>query len=70
MSYCHTNASGVRRAACGMRRASTLKNKYSTFYKTTGPTVIKFHMKHDLTPESQNYKIGSGRMFKMALLLK
>ena len=54
VSYCHTNASGVR-------RPSTLENKYSNIfvYKTTGPTVLKFHMEHDLTPGSQNCKIGS-----------
>ena len=62
MSYCHTNISGVR-------RPSTLQNKKcsnSFFYKTTGPTVLKFHMEHDLTPGSQNYKIGAGRVSKMA----
>ena len=37
MGYCHTNA-------CVVRHASTLENKYSNifFYKTTGPTVLKF----------------------------
>ena len=65
MSYCHTNVSSVRRAA-------TLENKHSNifFYKNTGPTVLKFHMEHDLTPGSQNYKIGSGGISKMALFLK
>ena len=49
-----------------------LKNKYSNifFYKTTGPTVLKFHMEHDLTPGPQNYKIGSGRITKMAAVTK
>ena len=65
MSNCLTNASVLR-------RPSTLENKYSNnfFYKTTGPTVLKFHMEHDLTPGSQNYKIGSGRISKMAALTK
>ena len=65
MSYCHTNVSGVR-------HASTLENKYSNifFYKTTGPTVLKFHMEHNLTPGSQNCKIGSGRISKMAAVTK
>ena len=55
VSYCHTNASGVRRD--GMC-PSTPKNKYSNifFCKTTGPMVLKFHMEHDLTPGSQNWK--------------
>ena len=62
--YCHTNASGVR-------RLSTPENKYSNiFYKTTGPTVLKFHMEYDLTPGSQNYKIGLGRISKMAAVMK
>ena len=49
MSYCHTNASGVRRPLI-------LENKYSNifFYKTSR---LKFHMEHDLTPGSQNSKI-------------
>ena len=65
MSYCHTNTSGVH-------RPSTLENKYSNilFYKITGPTVLQFHMKHDLTPGSQNCKIGSGQISKMAAVTK
>ena len=65
MSYCHTIASGVR-------LASTLENKYSNifFYKTTGPKDLKFHMEHDLTPGSQNCKIGSGLISKMAAVTK
>ena len=65
MSYCHTNASGVR-------RLSTLENKYSNifFYKTTGPTLLKFHMEDDLTPGFQNCKIGSGGISKMATVTK
>ena len=65
VSYCHSNASGVR-------RASTLENKYSNifFYKTTRPTALKFHMEHHLTPASQNCKIGSGRISKMAAVTK
>ena len=63
MSYCHINASGVR-------RPSTLENKYSNifFYKTTGPIVLKFHTEHDL--RSLNCKIWSGRIFKMAAVTK
>ena len=36
--------------------------------KTTGPTVLKFHMQHDLAPGSQNCKIGSGRISKMSAI--
>ena len=66
MSYCHTNASG------GVRRPPTFENKYSNIfvYKTTGPTVLKFNMEHDLTPGSQNCKIGLGRISKMAAVTK
>ena len=65
VSYCHTNALGVH-------RASTPENNYSNIFshKTTGPTVLKFHMEHDLTPGSQNCKIGSGRISRWPLLLK
>ena len=67
VSYCHTNASVV----C---HPSTLENKYSNIFlhKTTGPTVLKFHMEHNLTPGSQNCKIGSGRILynRWPLLLK
>ena len=53
-----------------MRRPSTLENKYSNifFYKTIAPTVLKFYMEHDLPQGSQNCKIGSGRMSKMAAI--
>ena len=63
MSYCHTNATGVR-------RPSNLENKYSIifFSKTSGPTVFKFHMEHG--PGSQNCKIGSGQISKMAAVTK
>ena len=40
------------------------------FYKNTGSTVLKFYMEHDLTPGSQNCKIGSGRISKMAAVTK
>ena len=55
-----------------MHQPSTLENKYSNifFYKTIASTVFKFYMKHDLLPRSQNYKIGSGRMSKMAAITK
>ena len=62
----------VRCALCVMHGPSTLENKYSNifFYKTIAPTVLKFHMEHDLPPRSQNYKIGSGRKSKMAVITK
>ena len=55
-----------------MHRFSTLENKYSNifFYKTIAPTVLKFYMEHDLPPRFQNYKIGSGRISKMAAITK
>ena len=55
-----------------MHRPSTLENKYSNifFYKILAPTVFKFYMEHDLPPGSQNYKIGSGRISKMAAITK
>ena len=59
-------------ALCLMYLPSTLENKYSSifFYKTIAPTVLKFYMEHDLAPGSQNYKIGSGRVPKMAAITK
>ena len=55
-----------------MHRPLTLENKYSNifFYKTIAPTVLKFYVEHDLPPGSQNYKIGSGRISKMAAITK
>ena len=55
-----------------MRRPSILENKYLSifFYKTIAPTVLRFYMEHDLVPGSQNYKIGSGRISKMAAINK
>ena len=65
VSFCHTKTSVVR-------HPSTLENKYSNifFYKITGPTVLKFHMKHDLTPGYPNCKIGSGQISKIAAITK
>ena len=65
VSYCHTSA-------CVVHRQPILENKFSNVfsYKTTGPTVLKFHMEHDLTARSQNYKIGSGGISKMATVTK
>ena len=59
-------------ASCFKHRPSTLENKYSNifFYKTIGPKVLKFYMEHDLAPGSQNYKIGLGRISKMAAITK
>ena len=55
-----------------MRPAWVVHNKYSNIflYKTTGPTFLKLHMEHDLTPGSKNCKIGSGRISKMAAASK
>ena len=55
-----------------MHHPSTLENKYSNifFYKTITPTILKFYMDHDLPPGSQHYKIGSGRISKMATITK
>ena len=62
----------VRYASCVMHRPSTLENKYANifFYKTLAPTVLKFYMEHDLSLGSQNYKIGFGRISKMAAITK
>ena len=62
----------VRCASCIMRCPSTLETKYSSifFYKTIAPTVLKFFMEHDLAPGPQNYKIGLGRISKMAAITK
>ena len=62
----------MRYASCVMDRPSTLEKKYSNifFYKTIAPTVLKFYMEHDLSPGSQNYKTGSGRISKMAAITK
>ena len=62
----------VRCASCVMHRPSTLEKKYSNifFYKTIAPTVLKFYMEHDLPPECQNDKIGSGRISKMSAIFK
>ena len=59
MSYCHINVSV-------MRRPSTVENKYSNifFYKTTGPTVLNFHMEHDA--RVSDCKFGWGRISKIA----
>ena len=59
-------------ASCVMRRPSTLENKYSNifFYKTIAPLVLKFYMEHDLALGSQNYKIGLGRISKIAAITK
>ena len=40
------------------------------FCKIIVPIVLKFYMEHDLAPGSQNYKIGSGRISKMAAITK
>ena len=40
------------------------------FYKTIAPTVLKFYIEHDLAPGSQDYKIGSGCISKIAAITK
>ena len=40
------------------------------FSKTMKPIVVKFHMKHDQTPGSQNCKTESGQISKMAAVTK
>ena len=62
----------VRCASCVMHRLSVLENKYSNifFYKTIALTVLKFYMEQNLAQGSQNYKIGSGRISKMAAITK
>ena len=72
MLYLYKSLGIVYPISFSFPRLSTLENKYLNifFYKTTGPTVLKFHMEHDLTPGSQNYKSGSGRENKMAAVTK
>ena len=55
-----------------MHCPSILENKYSSifFYNTSAATVLKFYMEHDLALGSQNYKIGSGGIAKMAAITK
>ena len=62
----------VLRVSCVMRLPSILESKYSNifFYKTTRSTVLKFHMKHDLTSGSQNCKTGSDRTSWMTAVTK
>ena len=60
----------IRLGSCIVLHLSTLENEYSNifFYKTTGPTVLRFHMEHDLTPGSENCEIGSGQISKLAAI--
>ena len=59
----------IRRACCVVRQK--LKTNCSNiFYKTTGPTVLKFHMDHDLIPGSQNVKFNRVEYPRWLLLLK
>ena len=60
----------MRRATCIVRHHLKTNIQTSFFYKTFAPTVLKFYMEHDLPPRSQNYKIGSGRISKMAAITK
>ena len=55
-----------------MRCPSTLENKYSNifFYKTAAPTVLKFHMKHDLTQGLRIVNLGKVEHLRWPLLLK
>ena len=55
----------------GMTTAdSTGASDFFFLYKTTAPTVLKFHIKYGLTPGFQNCKTGSGRIYKMAATTK
>ena len=45
-------------------------NIQTSFSIKLAPTNLKFYMEHDLPPGSQNYKIGSGRISKMAAITK
>ena len=60
------------RPACVVCRASILENKYSNIfsYETTRRIVLKFLMEHYLTPGSQNYAFGTGRISNMAAVTK
>ena len=40
------------------------------FSKTTEAIVVKFHLKYDQTPGSQNYEFGLGQESKMAAVTK
>ena len=60
----------MRRASCIVRQHLKTNIQTTFLYKTIAPTVFKFDMKHDLPPGSQNYKIGSGRISKMAAITK
>ena len=66
---CVMRCATVRSALCVVRQQ--LKTIYSNifFYKTTGPTVFKFHMQHNLIPRSQNGK-GSVENPRWSPLLK
>ena len=60
----------MRRASCIVGQHLKTNIKTSFFYKTFAPTVLTFYMEHDLAPGSQSYKIGSGRISKMAAITK
>ena len=60
----------VRRASCIVREHLKTNIQTSFSIKNIPPTVLKFYMEHDLAPGSQNYKIGSGRISKMAAITK
>ena len=40
------------------------------FCKITGPIVLRFHLEHDLTPGSQDVKLGQVEYFRMATVTK
>ena len=60
----------VFRVSCIVRQQLNTNIQISFFYKTIAPTVLKCYMKHDLGPGSQNYKIESGGISKMAAITK
>ena len=55
---CHTTASGVVHALCVLLQRLKTTNSNIFFHKTTGLTVLKFHMHHDLTQSLRIVKFG------------
>lgn len=62
----------MRRALCMVRRPFTVETNCSNimFYKTTGSTLPKFYMEQYVIPMSENYKIGSERISKIATIFR
>ena len=51
-------------------KITCFNNFKQLFSKTMAEIVVKFHMKLDHTPGSQNCKIGSGRISKLVAVIK